>query len=470
MKTFFVCLFAGLILLSAVAKSLVPARGDDKKNHLVWVSDPNPARKEQIAQFNEMFPDYELHLDPGNRGAQKIIMQVAAGVGPDVFDSWGSNGLQTYVKAGIVADVTDLAREMGFEYTKTYRGARSSFVYEGRQYGFPCNAQANVVWINRAVFRRHGVPVPTEKDWTWPEFIEVAKKTTVPRKDGRGYECYGFAGTWSKETILQFGGRQYSPDGTRCTLYSPEAIAGLKTCFDLRFDHHVQPTPAEEQSMSGVGGWGQGHINMFANGRYAMMRGGRWMLITFRQYYTVAPGEDREPLEITALPMPRAPGRDPLVLAGARCALVNADARNLRDACMFLKYLASERYNRELNRFADGMPPLASFTRTEDFLVNKNYPQEDFHQIFRAVMEHTVSGETSPFVDGSEANRIFYYEIDRCLAKLAEADHPPTGQVAAEALKNAAEKINAAIRRNISRNKALKMKYDAVTARKTSAQ
>jgi len=60
MRTFFACVFVGLILLSAVAASLIPARGDEKKIHLVWVSDPNPARKEQIAQFNEMFPEGEL--------------------------------------------------------------------------------------------------------------------------------------------------------------------------------------------------------------------------------------------------------------------------------------------------------------------------------------------------------------------------------------------------------------------------
>lgn len=460
MRTLFACLFAGLALLSVIAGALVPPRRDAKKVQLVWVSDPNPARKEQIAQFNEMFPDYQLRLDPNNSGSQKIIFQSAANFGPSVFDSYGSANLQNYVEAGVAADVTHLAREMGFDYTKTFKAAWPSFVYQGRQYGFPCNVNANAVWINKGVFRRYGVPLPTSREWTWPEFVRIAKKVTIARKDSRGYACYGCASVNYEELIMQYGGRVFREDGTRCTLDSPEAKAGLRMYFDLIFKHHVMPTPVEMQSMSGEGGWSQGERSMFANGRFAMLFGGRWQLITFRPYYTVSPGEDREALELTALPQPHAPGRKPIVRAAARCALVSADAPNIRDAATFLRYLASPRYNRQLNRSADALPPLVSFARTEEFRTNKSYPQEDFHEVFLEVIAYGVGMETSPFVNPLEVSRILRSEVE---AALAERQSPE------QALETVARRINELIGRNVSRSKSLKQMYDAARS-KSGAQ
>jgi len=98
MKYVFLLTFTGLILLSIVAWLIQPSRDTHGKIPLVWISDPNPARREQIALFNQLYPQYELKLDPSNSGMEKVIVQSLAGVGPDLFNAYDGSQLSAYVK------------------------------------------------------------------------------------------------------------------------------------------------------------------------------------------------------------------------------------------------------------------------------------------------------------------------------------------------------------------------------------
>lgn len=360
--------------------------------------------------------------------------------------------------------MTELAKEMGFEYTKVFPGFHGSCVYKGRQYGFPIGGQVNVVYINKNVFRKYGVPIPTKKDWTWPEFIEVAKKVTVKRTDGPGYECFGWQGSWAVEIIRQYGGHSYSPDGTRCLLDSPEAIAGTKMLLDTIFTHHIAPTPSEDRSIA-VSSDVSGGLNQFAMGKFAMTRSGRWRLPGFRRYYDAGPGDTEEPLEITVLPMPRAPGRPPLSLGGARTVLVSTNAPSILDACKFLKYVASESFNREVARTANGISPVAEFARQPGFLENKSYPQEDFHDVFVEQAQYVVGKEISAFIHPTEHARIANYEFEKGMHRFEENPGSDTLQVATEMMQTITRRINAQIQKNIQRNKKLKAEYEQALAK-----
>ncbi len=48
----------------------------------------------------------------------------------------------------------------------------------------------------------------------------------------------------------------YTPDGTRCTLDSPEAIAAVQFMQDLVFKYKVTPDLAAEETIAAAGGWG----------------------------------------------------------------------------------------------------------------------------------------------------------------------------------------------------------------------
>ena len=98
MKQVFLGILVVLVLLSGIAWWLRPKPVQDGKTVLTWCSDDNPARREQIALLNRLYPQYRLQLDPGNNGMEKVIVQSLAGVGPDLFDI---NQPAASVQAGI---------------------------------------------------------------------------------------------------------------------------------------------------------------------------------------------------------------------------------------------------------------------------------------------------------------------------------------------------------------------------------
>ena len=149
-------LLLGVILaaLTSVALLWRPDPEEDGKTPLVWTSDNNPARTDQIAAFNKLHPALDLSLDFGNSGSDKVILQSSSGVGPDIFDYSGSEQLQTYVEAGIAWDVTEAARKMGFSAAlASWKGAEGELTYLGRQYGYPCNTTVSIIIYNKNIFR-----------------------------------------------------------------------------------------------------------------------------------------------------------------------------------------------------------------------------------------------------------------------------------------------------------------------------
>ena len=138
-----------------------------------WCTDMNPARTVQTSIFEKLNPDIKVVLDPGAR--QKLIVQCATGTGPDVIDVYDSEQMVSYVEAGILLDLTEVAAEKGFATTNTYPAVRDALMVEGRQYRFPCNVGGSAVIYNKAIFDDHGVPYPTE-NWTYVQCIEASQK------------------------------------------------------------------------------------------------------------------------------------------------------------------------------------------------------------------------------------------------------------------------------------------------------
>ena len=124
-----------------------------------------------------------------------------------------------------------------------------------------------------------------------------------------------------------------------------------------------------------------------------------------------------------------------------------------------------ERYNREYARVADGVPPVAEFLRKPGFLENKNYPQEDFHDVFAEQMQYVVGQARSPFVDRAFIKLLLEKEYERALQRLDDDPSLSTREVATDYCKAVARQVNAHIQENIRRNDALRKEYDQAIAR-----
>ncbi|MBN1351505.1 extracellular solute-binding protein [candidate division KSB1 bacterium] len=442
MKFVFLGIFIGLILLSVVAWQIQPGQSDSGKIPLVWVSDDNPARREQIELFNRNFPEYHLKLDPGQRSMEKVIVQAIAGVGPDLFDCYDGYQLSAFVKSGIAWDVTDFFKEMGIDIDKDiWKAVHPNFIYEGRIYGFPMNAGVNAIWYNKAIFDACNEPYP-EGCWTWEELIRLAKKLTVRDENGR-IVYFGLLLDWFnwQQFVLQWGGSVYTADGTRCIIDNPEATTAIQLMQDLIYKHRVVPSPVDEAAMATQGGWGSGTsmLRYFGAGKGAMALGGRYWLCSLRSY---------QGLRLGAVDCPRGPHR--VYFGYGRATLINRKSPRRREALNYFKYLASEDYNNLVNHQADALSPLIKYCYTPEFLQDPEYPNEDFNVVWRDVMFDGVQQQVSPFVSGHLASRILNKYMD-----LVRNNQ----RCASDAMRIAAQKINAEIQKNLQRNPQLHARF-----------
>jgi len=441
-RHFFSAALVALALLSGVAWVIQPQLTPKGKIRLVWVSDDNPARREQVALFNRLYPQYHLVLDPSNIGMAKVIVQCIGGVGPDLFDSYDGFQLSAYVRSGIAWDVNDQLAAAGIDVRNdVWRVGLPTLLHEGRVYGFLNNASVNAMWFNKDVFDEEGIPYP-RGPWTWEEFIPLAQRLT--KRQGGRIVRFGFMFAWWnwRHFMVQWGGRVYTPDGTRCVLDCPETIAAIQFMQDLIYKYRVAPSPLEEAATPIQGGWGSQDIKFFGAAKTAMALGGRWWLCSLRRYEGLRPG---------AVECPHGPRR--IFRGYGRSTLVNRNSPRREHALTFLRYLASREFGELINHQADALAPVIRHCYTEKYLHDPDFPNEDFNAMWRDVMRYGVPDETSPFVNGNVAGRIIGRQLD--LVKSNQKS-------AAEAMRAAAREINEEVHKTLERDPSLRERYDAL--------
>jgi multiple sugar transport system substrate-binding protein len=457
MKALVASILLGLAAWSVAALLLLPDPHPGGRHRLVWTSDDNPARQEQIRLFHEQYPDCLLQLDPTNAAIEKVIVQSSAGQGPDLFDIYGPAQLAAYVKAGVALDITELARERDLTPDRLWPQFRSGCVLDGRQYGFLTNGGNRLVIYNRNLFARFGVPERREPI-KWDEFVALAIRLT--RSDDPSGVVWGLANYHWQAAIWQNGGRVFSDDGTKCTVDSPEAVEAVQWYVDLIRKHRVMPSQADIQSAATRGGWaGTGHRGLFLAGKAAMMVDGRWMAIVMRRMNDErrarrAKGIDApSPIRYGFAPTPYRKVRATAV--GVRCTAINSGCKNPEQAIKFLTFLTSEPYCQHINDSSDGMSAVERYA-TSERLKNPDYSEEyPFAEIQAEEMKYGRTDEVSPFIEPAYAAKIIEDHV-----RVAEDGHMPVK----EAMERAAATINQRILRNVSKFTELEDLYRNRTA------
>ena len=151
------------------------------------------------------------------------------------------------------------------------------FTEKGKLYGMPVYGGENVIYYNRDLFDKEGVPYP-DPNWTFADFIKVCQRLTRDL-DGDGridqfgfylpYWNYWLSWTWG------MGADLLNKDRAKWTFNTPEALASLQLFHDMRFKYNVVPRTTEFSDM--------GDIIMFMTGRVAMVTSGPWLMPALKQ-------------------------------------------------------------------------------------------------------------------------------------------------------------------------------------------
>lgn len=303
-----------------------------------------PQEREILEGFTEQFgAGVDIEFNPSEYDT-KLLAGLAAGNAPDVFLWWNypqmvaRNGLEDinpYVNGDSPLDLSQY-------YEQIVNVGR---VGEGL-YGIPKDWTPRAIFYNMKLFDDAGIPYPTN-DWTWSEFVDIAKALTQGEGVDKQYGFFTANGYYPLQGyVWSNGGDFISPDGTQATGYldSAETIEALDWYIRLQTEHGVAPTAAESTTVGN-------ETTMFINGKLAMFDTGIWPLSQFLSVPDLQVG--------TVLP--------PMTDAGSRaCVLHQADwsmnpnGANKELAWELLKWITSPRAAAIRGRSGFSLPALPS--------------------------------------------------------------------------------------------------------------
>jgi multiple sugar transport system substrate-binding protein len=302
-SAFLVHVVAVVFLLSACSGNVNTACGGGK-NHFIFAT---WAAGDELKEFNEIVRqvnenaggEYTIEtLSIPSDYYIKISTLISSKNTPDFF--WMTQELiSKYAELGAIADLTDfLNNSEKYNPERFYEGVIASAFHEGKYYGVPWIANPVMVYYNKNLFDEAGVPYPDPADdWTWDEFIEIAKKLTVVKKDANNndYQQYGIVidGWPNIETFIWAGGGDIIADnGTDILLDTEESLKGLDILNEILVSG-ITPSFSEVSSLGSNNVW-------FEKQRVAMFMGG--IQDNFERKIAKLP-EDQQ-FEIGYAPMP----------------------------------------------------------------------------------------------------------------------------------------------------------------------
>lgn len=225
----------------------------------------------------------------------KISTQIAGKRSPDFF--WMTQELVSkYAELGAIADLTTaFEASENLKPEEYYEGVLASATYQDKYYGLPWIANPMMVYYNKTMFDSLGLEAPsTTDDWTWEEFIELARQLTG-KENYKGESTYGYVvdGWPNIETFIWAGGGDIiDKDGSTILIDSEESINGVGYLQTI-IQEGLTPKYAEVASLGSNNVW-------FEKQRVGMYMGG--LQDNFEKKVSKMSEEDQ--FEIGYAPMP----------------------------------------------------------------------------------------------------------------------------------------------------------------------
>jgi multiple sugar transport system substrate-binding protein len=386
-----------------------------------------------ISSFKEAEPDIDVQLIEASDREDlltRLSTSLAGGAPPDLF-------LMNYRFYGQFAarDVLEPLESHAdgseaFALDDFYPQAVDAFRWNGEVTCLPQNISSLVVYFNRDLFKRFGVP-PPRNAMQWNEFVTRASQMTrdengqmvvgadpdLPRPNTAPAAIYGLG---VEASIIRLAPLVWSNRGeivddeekpTRFTLDSPEGRHAMDAFFQLRTFHGVVPTDQEVES--------EDDESRFANGRLAMLLGSRRSTPTFRE-------AAKFDWDIVSLPVFQEPAG--ILHSDAYCMTKASDAKDA--AWRFVEYALGPEGAPVVARTGRTVPSLRSVAESGAFLDPAKKPANS--RIFLDGIEHirrvpTVS--TWPEIEDASAgileNGMYLGKpIDEVLTELDETTRP----------------------------------------------
>jgi multiple sugar transport system substrate-binding protein len=224
----------------------------------------------------------------------KLAAQASGGNAPCLL---GMQSLRAPGLGQLLRPLDDLATKEGVDLSQFDQSIVKALQVDGKQVAVPYDLGPLVIYYNKDMFTKAGVPLP-QPGWTTDDFLAAAKKLTSGDK-------YGFAAfpviDWTLPFATSgFGVNPVSQDG-KLDLTNPRFVAAMRWYADLVQKQKVAPSiPATNDAT-----W---PINQFLSGNTAMTVDGPWDLINAKA---------QAKFQLGIVPVPAGPNGSRTVTAGS---------------------------------------------------------------------------------------------------------------------------------------------------------
>jgi ABC-type glycerol-3-phosphate transport system substrate-binding protein len=205
----------------------------------------------------------------------KLETLAAAGQVPCII---GLQSLRTatFVSRGVYAPLDDLTKaDRDINLSDFNKGIIEGLSYRGKLYALPYDFGPIILYYNKTLFQKAGVPFPKE-DWTWDDFLKTAKAMT---REIDGKPVFGYAVINMINRVVPWiwsnGGDYGNADMTKSALGKSETVEAIQWYADLLNKHKVAPPISEP-------GNAQWDREQFYAGRAAMYIDGPWNFVNVR--------------------------------------------------------------------------------------------------------------------------------------------------------------------------------------------
>jgi multiple sugar transport system substrate-binding protein len=229
---------------------------------------PEPKRtalvESLVERFNRSQSDVEVKVEfvPQAQARQKLITAITAGNPPDCCQVW-DNWVGEFEGMGAVEDLTGRVKDWK-HYRDTLPIAWQTVTVKGRILSFPWVVTNDSLYYRTDRLKEYGLKAPRE-DWTWDDFLALAKGFTRPDRNQYGFGMRG-QGTWAVLYATEFmygNGARVLKDG-KVAINSKEAVEGLDWYLDLFRKHKVTPPSVPTDGWRQiVEGFGRGITNTY---------------------------------------------------------------------------------------------------------------------------------------------------------------------------------------------------------------
>ena len=306
-----------------------------------------PAWEKLGPAYTAKYPGQVVNItpvaDPNNNFYTKLQTMFAGGTPPNLasFQGWE---WQVYADKNLLAPVDDyITRDkVTTPYPQGYTSVEQSVKRKGKTYLIPLQAAMMIMFYAKKIFDEAGVAYPKD-DWTFDQFVELAKKLTNADKKKFGYQMNG---NWYRDIgwIVLTGKREFDNiiDPKKSQFGSPEVVQMLQTMsYDMAHTFKAAPSPADTSG-----------ANTINTGACAMKYEGAWFL---PQLNSPTLREQKKEVVFDVVRMPKGAGAGrPHRGWGEGVAVTKSDKAEA--AWNFAAYLVSEEGNKMYSEITGRIP------------------------------------------------------------------------------------------------------------------